>query len=370
MPPIHLLVKPVSGRCNMRCTYCFYTDEVEKRDCGLLENMSMETLEEILKKTLKFSEGVFSITFQGGEPTLAGLDFYRKAIEYTNRWNVNQCRVDYALQTNGYILTKEWAEFFADNQFTIGVSLDGYQELHDRYRKNARGEGTFSHVMENIRLLESYGIDLHILTVVHRETALHTGRVYRFLKKNGMRKQQYIECMDPFGEKAGQEDYSLTPEQYGQFLIDLYRNWYQDLKRGDYVYIRYFDNLLGMLKGNNPESCSMCGICSHQWVIESDGSVFPCDFYAMDQWKIGNLRTDSVAQIERKRKELAFVEMSAYVPEECRYCQWYLLCRNGCRRNCEFVNRDRRDKNYFCRAYREFFSYAYPGLLELGKYVR
>ena len=147
MPPIHLLVKPVSGRCNMRCTYCFYTDEVEKRDCGLLENMSMETLEEILKKTLKFSEDVFSITFQGGEPTLAGLDFYRKAIEYTNRWNVNQCRVDCALQTNGYILTKEWAEFFADNQFTIGVSLDGYQELHDRYRKNARGEGTFSHVM-------------------------------------------------------------------------------------------------------------------------------------------------------------------------------------------------------------------------------
>lgn len=368
MPPMHLLIKPVSGKCNMKCAYCFYTDEMKLRSEKVLEKMTLLTLEKVLEKALKFSEKTCCITFQGGEPTLAGIDYFRAAVEMAKHFNVNRCKLDFALQTNGYGLTEEWAKFFKENNFLLGVSLDGYQELHDRFRRDKKGEGTFERVMTGIRLLQKFQVEVHTLTVVHKETTLHGGRVYQFLKKNHLYRQQYIACLDPLEKQQGQEAYSLTPERYGAFLIDLYRNWYRDLKEGKYIYIRYFDNLLGILGGQMPESCSMGGCCSAQWVIEADGSVYPCDFYALDKWKLGNLKTDSIEQIEKKRGELRFIHMSKQIPKECTYCQWYTLCRNGCRRNCEPVDDEGREKNYFCRSYREFFQYAYSGLVGISRH--
>ncbi|MGL6201432.1 MAG: anaerobic sulfatase maturase [Lachnospiraceae bacterium] len=365
MPSLHLLIKPASAECNMRCGYCFYTDAAlhrEKANCG---KMSADTLEKVLKKTLRYASGSFSITFQGGEPTLVGLDFYKEAIEMVKKYNQNHCSCYYSIQTNGLILNKEWACFLAENNFLVGISLDGYKELHDENRKDNKGNGTYSKVMDAIALLKKYGVEFHILTAVHRETAKDISKIYNFYKRNGFVYQQYIECLEPLGEPWGAQAYSLTPEQYGEFLIRLYRKWYRDMIQGHYVYIRYFDNLLGILAGRIPESCSMLGSCSSQWVIEADGSVYPCDFYAVDDWKLGNLITDGVEEIEQRRAQLNFIRMSEHIPTECRKCCWYQLCRNGCRRCCEPVDQKGREKNYFCQGYKEFFSYAIEGLMEL-----
>jgi len=370
MPPLNLLIKPASGSCNMRCRYCFYTDETEKRSVPLLGCMSTRTMHTIVDKALAYADGACTFSFQGGEPTLAGLDFFRDLSDYVQQHpNPKGVRVRYTLQTNGYDLDESWVRWFARHRVLVGVSLDGPQAIHDRYRVDREGKGTFQRVMAFLRLLQQHEVEFNILTVVSAANARHAGQVYRFFRQQGFGYQQYIECLDPLGEKPGGHDYSLTPERYEQFLKAMFDAWYQDLQAGHYVYNRYFENLMMILTGQAPESCSLRGSCAAQWVIEADGSVYPCDFYALDQWKLGNLREDSFAQLEEARRASGFVAWSCRVPEECRGCRWLALCRNGCRRNREPVTAESTGRNYFCRAYANFFSYAYPRLEEICRQI-
>lgn len=366
MPPLSLLIKPASGSCNMRCRYCFYADETENREVALLGRLSQEDMRIIVDKALAYAEGDCTIAFQGGEPTLVGLAFYRALTDYVQAHpDAKRVRVHYALQTNGYALDEAWADWMAENHVLVGVSLDGPKAIHDQYRLDADGKGTFNRVMATLRLLERRGVDYNILTVVHAGNARRAQQVYSFFKKQGFTYQQYIECLDPIGETPGQREYSLTPERYGTFLKDRFDAWYLDMKAGRYVYDRYFENLMMILAGQGAESCNMRGVCGPQWVIEADGSVYPCDFYALDEWRLGNILTDSFAQMEAKRQELGFIEWSRRLPEDCRACPWLPLCRNGCRRNREPVTADASGVNYFCAAYRDFFEYAYPRLTEI-----
>ena len=367
MPPLSLLIKPVSGSCNMRCRYCFYADETEHRAVPSLGRMSLDTMTLMVDKALAYADGACSFTFQGGEPSLAGLEFFQALSDYINgHFNPKHIQVSYSFQTNGYALDEEWARWFAQNHVLVGVSLDGPKEIHDRHRMDHMGKGTFQRVMASIRLLERHGVDYNILTVVSAANARRGRQVYDFFKKNGFRYQQYIECLDPLGEMPGGCDYSLTPERYEVFLKSLFDAWYLDMKAGRYVYNRYFENLMMILAGQEAESCALRGCCGPQWVIEADGSVYPCDFYALDEWRLGNIRADSFEDMEKIRHELGFVEWSMRIPEECGSCRWFPLCRNGCRRNRELVT----GKNYFCSAYQHFLEYAYPRLAEVYQLLR
>jgi uncharacterized protein len=263
-------------------------------------------------------------------------------------------------------LDEEWYPFLKEHHFLVGVSLDGDNALHDRWRKDKAGAGTFQRVLDTIQKLEHHGISYNILTVVTGTSAKKAERIYRFFKENNLGFQQYIECLDPLNEKPGQCPWSLTPEKYGYFLKSLFDCWYQDRKKGVYVYNRYFENLLSMLRGQQPESCNMRGSCGLQWVVEADGGVYPCDFYVLDEWKLGNIKDCSFKELEAKRKELEFIEKSRSIPEKCGNCPWFYLCRNGCRRNCFMTSDGQRDVNYFCESYREFFTYAVPRLKELA----
>jgi uncharacterized protein len=366
MMPISILIKPASGNCNMRCKYCFYADEQEKREVFSYGMMTFETLQRIVDQAIEVAGGSCTFAFQGGEPTLRGLDFYRDFVAYVKeRTRSSRLKIYYSLQTNGYCMDDDWARFFAENHFLIGISLDGTKEIHDRYRLDAAGKGTYNRVMAAIRLLEKYHVEYNILTVVTAATARNAQRIYHFFKKNHLKYQQYIECLDPLGEAHGTREYSLTPERYEQFLKNLFDAWYLDWKQGTYVYNRYFENLLLIMNGQAPESCNMCGQCSQQWVIEADGSVYPCDFYALDAWRLGNIMTDDFERMNRKREELGFVAQSRLIPDTCRSCKWYALCRNGCRRLREPVADGEAGTNYFCGAYKNFFEYAYDRLVEV-----
>ncbi|MEG0942013.1 MAG: anaerobic sulfatase maturase [Angelakisella sp.] len=368
MPPINLLIKPASGLCNLRCKYCFYADEMQNREVASFGIMSLETLENVLKETFAYATGDVTIAFQGGEPTLAGLDFFRRMVELTTLHNIKKRPVHFALQTNGIVVDDEWARFFADNRFLIGLSLDGIKDTHDLYRVDANDTGTYKTVMHTMQLFQKYKVAFNILTVITAQTASRIGKIYSFYKKSGLEYQQFIPCLDPFGEERGQRAYSLTPEKYEYFLKTQFDCWYNDIIRGHYTYNRYFENLVGMLLQRAPESCGMIGHCSKQLVIEADGSVYPCDFYVLDQYKLGNLNIDTFADIEQKRDALGFIDASKQVAEACQSCRWYPICRGGCRRD-----REQSDGtlglNYYCSAYSAFFEYAISRLEKVAQLV-
>lgn len=363
-PSIHIMLKPASGLCNLRCKYCFYADETSKREIASYGMMSQETLRNVLQKTLAESARQVTIAFQGGEPMLAGLAFFQQTIDFVKELNGNRCAVNYALQTNGTLLNEEWCRFFAENHFLIGVSLDGNKEFHDRNRLDAQGKGTYSRVMHGIQLLKQYKVEFNILTVLTSEICRNFRKIYGFYSRNGLEFQQYIPCLDPLEEKRGGHPWSLTPERFEQYLKTAFDCWYQDAMRGEKKYHRYFDNLLLIWNGQPPEACGMGGCCGMQYVVEADGSVYPCDFYMLDSWRLGNLNTDSFEQLDRKRTELGFIEQSAIPDPECLTCRWRALCRGGCRRDRDFFEQGLQ-KNYYCSAYQSFFTYAVPRLRQV-----
>ena len=369
MPPISVLIKPASGICNMKCDYCFYCDEAKKRITKSYGFMTERTLKNVIRKTMLHADGMISYVFQGGEPTLRGLEFFEKVIEYQKQYNKNRVYVSNAIQTNGYALNEEWAKFFKENHFLVGFSLDGTKENHDLYRHNTEGEGTYDRILKSINLMDAYGVDYNILTVVTKDTAEHISEIYKEYQTRGWDYQQYIACLDPLGEERGKNPYALTPVQYGSFLIELFQIWYEDWKKKKQPYIRQFDNYIGILMGYQPESCDQRGSCGIQTVVEADGSVYPCDFYMLDEYYLGNLNEHRIEDIERMRKEIEFIERSGKVSEECRKCQYYRICRGGCQRNRERNSYSGEYENYFCSGYKMFFDACLEQLKEIAREV-
>ncbi len=323
--------------------------------------MSISTLENIVSKALAAAKSNCTFGFQGGEPTLAGIGFFRELIRLQEKHNSRGLKINNALQTNGTLIDDEWAQFFADNGFLVGLSLDGNRETHDCYRKDAQGGGTFKTVRRAAKILEKHKVQFNVLCVVTGLSAKNAKSLYRFFMHNGFEYQQYIPCMDPLGQTA--LEYSLSTEEYAVFLKDMFDVWYDDRKKDVFVYNRYFENLAGIIKGVPPESCDMTGHCSVQYAVEADGGVYPCDFYMLDGYCLGNINTDSFEDIDRQREDIRFIEESVNLPDECKGCKWLTLCRNGCKRY-----RNSEGKSIFCEAYKEFFEYATQRLAKLVKY--
>lgn len=366
MPPVSLLIKPASSNCNLRCRYCFYHSIAENRQTGCYGMMSGELLEEIVKKALEYAEHACTFAFQGGEPTLAGLDFYRKLMEFERKYNVKKVQINNALQTNGMAIDDAWAEFLARNRFLVGISLDGPRELHDANRADARGKGSFGRVMEAIGLFNRHSVEYNVLFVVNGYTARHVNKVYGFFRKCGFRYLQMIPCLDPLNEQPGGNEYSLKPDRFTYFLKALFDLWYEDLSKGNMISIRYFDNLVGLLMGYRPEACGMSGECQCQFVVEADGGVYPCDFYVIDEWLLGNIKDCGFDELKNSGPAVRFVEESKPIDPECGVCRWSKLCRGGCRRSREPFVGGAPVLNYYCSSYREFFDYAGERLRRLA----
>lgn len=356
MPPINILIKPASSACNMQCTYCFYHDIAQKRETANEGLLSLEKMEQIIRAGLEQAEHICSFTFQGGEPTLRGLDFYREVVRLQQKYARPDIEIRNNLQTNGLLIDEEWAQFFHDHHFLIGISLDGPAEIHDGNRKNAGGHGTWAQVIHAVQLFQRYQVDFNVLSVVTGRSARSVEKMYRFFQRNDFRWLQFIPCMEPLGELRGKQAYHLSPEAYGTFLIRLFDLWYADLKKGEYRSIRHLDNWMFMMLGECPEACNMNGVCSVQFVIEADGGVYPCDFYVLDEWRLGTVGEQTFAYMLQGERAKAFVESSCIRPEECTHCRWAGLCRNGCRRDRIATDQHVIGKNYYCMAYQMFFS--------------
>lgn len=369
MPPISVLMKPSSGMCNMKCDYCFYSDEVQKRTQKSYGFMSEQTLKNVIRKTILKAEGAVSYAFQGGEPTLRGIEFFEKAVKFEKQYNKHGIRVNNALQTNGYLIDEAWCEFLKKNNFLVGLSLDGTKDIHDAYRHTSEGKSTFDRVKHASDLMDRYGVEYNILTVVNQKVASHTEEIYQFYKRQGWNYQQYIACLDPLWEEHGKNEYALGSKVYGKFLIELFDLWHKDWKKGKQPYIRQFENYIGILLGYQPESCEQRGTCGITNVVEADGSVYPCDFYMLDEYRLGNFNENQLEEINARRNEIGFRERSLKLTEECRACCYFSICRGGCQRNRDLDTVSGLYKNYYCESYKMFFDECLTKLKDMANVI-
>lgn len=360
MPPLTVLIKPASGRCNMRCRYCFYLDEMENRDAGVRPNMTPEHADTLVRRAFLYADGFVSFMFQGGEPTLAGLDYFKAFAQSVKKRNTRSIEVRYALQTNGYDLSDEWIAFFKEHKFLLGVSMDGDQALHDALRPDAYGRGTHARIAQTVRRLQTAGVDFNILCVVSGPVAESPDRVWEALAP--YRYLQFIACLDGLQGETG--PWSVSNDHFLTFLRGTFRRYVQAIDRGGYVSVRWYDNWVRMIRGYAPDTCAMQGRCVCGFTVESDMSVYPCDFYALDEWKLGTLTTESLVRLQKSETADRFIKASLPVPDPCRACQWHSLCRNGCRR--ERVNGVHR----FCEAYKAFFPEAIRDLERIAQMPR
>lgn len=330
MKNISIMLKPASSLCNMRCQYCFYADETKMRQVRSYGLMSNETLEKILRNirsSLQPGDQI-NFAFQGGEPMLAGLDFYRYFVKLVDGWGKG-IRVTYALQTNGLLLDEEWCRFLAGNHFLAGISLDLLPVCHDEARRNAQGQGTYGQVMEGIRLMEQYQVEYNVLCTLTRKIAKYPQKVWKVITKNDFRWVQFTPCLD---ELSGEQKspYALTPQDFASFYIQLFACWLDDYRKGAYRSIKLFDDLVNYLGRGIPTSCGINGKCQPQLVVEADGSVFPCDFYCLDEYLLGNFTEQTLEELYllSVQSEMRVREKNAF----CRTCPYEQICGGGCKR--------------------------------------
>jgi uncharacterized protein len=363
---LSFLIKPASSLCNLRCRYCFYEDESENRAQKCYGIMSAETADRLIASAVDATcdGAMISVGFQGGEPTVAGLDYFRHFIEeekkYPNR------RFTHSIQTNGYALDESWASFLAQNNFLVGISVDGYKDLHDLHRLTASGEGSFDRIAYNLELLKKHKVEFNALCVVTRQCTERPHRVYNRLKAMGFEYLQFIACLDPIGAERGKQSYSLNPEDYGRFLCATFDDWYKDWKEGHFTSVRQFDDYIHILTGVLPSSCAALGKCGSYLVVEADGSLYPCDFYVLDEWNLGRIGELSVIQAINSEKAKNFRSDSGRLPAQCKTCSWLPICHGGCKKDIS-LNDAEIPENYFCPAYRFFFEYASERLMEVAR---
>ena len=330
MGAVAVMVKPASSACSLRCRYCFYADVATSREVaghGVMQAETAALLAQRLAEACGYS-GDAHISFQGGEPTVAGLNWFRSfASEMANYPDVDPY---WSIQTNATLLDEEWVAFFAEHDFLVGVSLDGPRSNMDAFRFDATGKGTYARVMHAIDLLERADVEYNILTVVTRQLAQKPKQLFQFYLQHDFVDVQLIPCLPPLD---GTDDgMSLRPRDYRSFYLGFFRAWQKAFQQEKLIHVNLFENLLGMLEGYAPYQCGMLGRCTVQYVIEANGDVYPCDFYCLDEYRLGNIADASLHQLSTSAPAQTFLDEEACRKAPCATCPYARICNGGCRR--------------------------------------
>ncbi|WP_249028626.1 radical SAM/SPASM domain-containing protein [Tannockella kyphosi] len=334
MKQITLLIKPASSNCNLRCSYCFYNDVSEHREQKSYPMMSKETTIKLITRTVDSvdDDGIITFSFQGGEPTLAGIAYFQFFVNMVNTHKKQQT-IQYCLQTNGTTMNDQWGIFFHEHNFLVGVSLDGYSQNMDLFRYDIKRNSVFQKVLRCTKLLEKHQVEYNILTVVSKQLSKEPEKLYDFYQKNHFKYVQLIPCLPSLEEgKEIDKETALTPKDYANFFIRFHDCWKKDVQTTKYIDINIFSNVYGLLQGQAPYQCGMLGRCFLQFVIEGDGSVFPCDFYVLDDLKMGNLNDDSFLSMLQSSNANKFLKDTNPQKEPCTTCRFINICKGGCKR--------------------------------------
>lgn len=385
MTNFHIMAKPAGPACNLNCTYCFY---LEKEKLFSQENdslMSDEVLEAYTEKYILSQEGrEVNFAWQGGEPTVAGLDFFRKAVKLQKKYNKGK-KISNAIQTNGILINDEWCRFFAKHNFLVGLSLDGPKDLHNTYRKNKGGGPTFDKVKKAQLMFKQYGVEYNILTTVNAENSREPLAVYNFLKEAGIEFIQFIPIVERDADdnskalglslsspeanpnyQFSMTDWSVVPEEYGNFLISIFDQWVRnDVGK---IFVMNFEWALNSAINGISGVCQFAPQCGNAGILEHNGDIYSCDHYVYPQYKIGNILDDDPKVAFNSEKQLQFGKnKQETLSEECLKCPVLSMCYGGCPKH-RFAVPLKGDfaQNYLCKGYKKFFKHLLP-YVELTK---
>lgn len=372
MDNFHLMAKPAGPACNLNCTYCFYLEKENLFRSGQTQ-MSDEILEAYTQKYIASQKGPdVNFAWQGGEPTIAGLDFFRKAVKLQKKHNKGK-KITNALQTNGTLINEEWCRFLAKNHFLVGLSLDGPGELHDTYRRNKGDKPTFLKVKRAMDLFRRFGVDYNILTTVNDRNSREPLKVYDFFKKSGVEFIQFIPIVEREGDSGahelglqlavpGQGDdsetevtgWSVEPETYGDFLIAIFDRWIRhDVGR---IFVMNFEWAFSAAINGVSGVCQFAPRCGNAGIVEHNGDVYSCDHFVYPRYKIGNILDDNPAELFNSEQQIRFgMDKETGLSDECRSCPVLNLCYGGCPKH-----RFDKGQNYLCRGYKKFFTHIQP----------
>lgn len=347
-----LLIKPTGPDCNLSCNYCFYLDKDKLYPCKT--RMDLSTAEKMISQFMESGEPV-TFSWQGGEPTLRGLDFFKEVIELQKEHGKGGQRVTNTIQTNGTLLNKEWVEFFSRHNFLVGLSLDGPRDLHDNYRTYPDGRGSFKEVMGAAELLQEKEVPFNVLTVLNSRTVKQPKRIINFFVKADFSHIQFIPAIETVNTNKDEvlAPFSPKPQEVGEFLDEAFQKWAREFPPR--FSVRYFESLINTNLGKDPGNCRIDASCGSYLVVEHNGEIYPCDFYVEEDRKLGNLNKATLEEIESGEEYERFVQSKAKLTGECKNCNFLPYCYGGCQRYRALPNGPE-GKSYLCEAYRYFLS--------------
>ena len=372
--PLYVMLKPVGARCNLACSYCYY-QEKEMLYAEMSQQVMSENLLERFTREYIQSQTMPQVLFiwHGGEPLMRPLAFYRKAIELQRKYGKGRI-IDNCIQTNGTLLTDDWCRFFKENNWLVGISIDGPQEFHDAYRRNRHGLPSFAQVMKGIELLEKHGVEWNAMAVVNRLNVEHPLEFYHFFQNIDCRYIQFTPIVERIVLKSGKEclahvgdkenwrmtDASITSEQWGEFLCTLFDEWVQ--KDVGYRFVQLFDATLANWVGEEPGVCSMARSCGKAAVMEFNGDVYTCDHFVFPEYRLGNIYRHSLVEMLYGNKQQAFgVDKWRSLPVKCRQCKYLFACNGECPKNRFYTTSEGEEGlNYLCKGYYRFFEHVAP----------
>jgi len=358
--PLYVMAKPAGARCNLKCKYCYYLEKQALYKEELRPQMSDEMLELFIKNYMQ-SQTMQDVNFtwHGGEPLMRTIDFYRKALALQQKYAEGR-RILNCIQTNGTLLNDSWCEFFHKNQFLVGISIDGPQEFHDEYRRNQGGAATWVKIMQGIRLLNKWHVEWNAMAVVNDFNADYPLDFYRFFRDE--LRCQYLQ-FTPIVERDAEgnvTDFSVTPEQWGDFLCKVFDEWVRH-DVGE-MFVQIFDATLANWVGVEPGVCSLAKYCGHAAAMEWNGDVYSCDHFVFPENRLGNIREKSLIEMMYSEQQMAFGKMkSEYLPDQCKGCDVRFACNGECPKN-RFMTTPSGQPglNYLCKGYRQFFHHVKP----------
>lgn len=371
------MAKPVSSICNLNCKYCYYLEKNNLYRDGnprRVFTMSDDLLERYIKQYLEsqtMPQALF--TWHGGEPLMRPLSFYKKVLSLQQKYG-RRMMIDNSIQTNGTLLTDEWCEFFKQNNWLVGVSIDGPQEFHDEYRRTRQGGPSFKKVMQGINLLNKHGVEWNAMAVVNDYNADYPADFYNFFKEIGCHYIQFTPIVERIRnhadgrhlasaldkDEAKLADFSVSPEQWGEFLCGVFDEWVkQDV--GNY-FVQIFDATLANWTGHEPGLCSMASTCGHAAVMEYNGDIYSCDHFVFPEYKLGNINERTIVEMIASDRQIRFgLDKRDNLPGQCRRCRFTNICNGECPKNRFATTSDGEPGlNYLCKGYHKFFSHVAP----------
>ena len=372
--PLYVMLKPAGAHCNLACKYCYYLEKNKLYPTAQRHLMSDEMLEQFTREYIEaqtMSQVLF--TWHGGEPLLRSIDFYRKALSLQQKYAGGR-RIDNVIQTNGTLLTDEWCEFFAQNHWLVGISIDGPQPDHDHYRLTAAGKPSWKKVMQGIKLLKKHGVEWNAMAVVNAYNANHPMEFYRFFKENGCQFLQFTPIVERLTRhedgrtlasladknEIPLSEASVTPEQWGYFLCAIFDEWVR--KDVGKIFVEIFDCTLANWMGISPGICAYSKECGHAGVMEHNGDVYSCDHFVFPEYKLGNIRDHSLIDMLYGEQQQEFSRLKhSSLPRQCKECDMEFACHGECPKN-RFMKDKYGDSglNYLCPGYYHYYQHVAP----------